>query len=104
MNEEEIAKICKALGDVNRVRIIKMLTSGELCACKILDALAITQPTLSHHMKILADCSLVSVLKEGKWSYYKINCETFSKFKSILEEISCTKTKFQTSRCNCANK
>ena len=73
MNESEIALICKALGNENRVQIIKMLTGGELCACKILDAFNITQPTLSHHMKILTECNLVNSRKEGKWTYYSIN-------------------------------
>ncbi len=75
MNESEIALICKALGDENRVQIIKMLTGGELCACKILDAFNITQPTLSHHMKILffAKTTLFSVCFSGfcqrVWNY-----------------------------------
>ncbi len=89
MNESEIALICKALGDENRVQIIKMLTAGELCACKILDAFNITQPTLSHHMKILTDCNLVNWRKEGKWTYYSINCEKFSEFKSAVSEFTC---------------
>ena len=89
MNETEIALICKALGDENRVQIIKMLTGGELCACKILDAFDITQPTLSHHMKILTDCSLVTARKEGKWTYYAINCETVSDFKDAVSQFTC---------------
>ncbi|MBQ7159433.1 MAG: winged helix-turn-helix transcriptional regulator [Treponema sp.] len=95
MTEQEIAKICKALGDENRVKIIKMLTSGELCACKILDALSVTQPTLSHHMKILSEAGLVSVRREGKWSYYAIQCDSFSAFKSVIGDISCAK------QCSC---
>ena len=90
MKDSEIAVICKALGDENRVQIIKMLTGGELCACKILDAFNITQPTLSHHMKILTDCSLVNSRKEGKWTYYSINCEKFSDFKNAISEFTCT--------------
>ncbi|MBR4790518.1 MAG: helix-turn-helix transcriptional regulator [Treponema sp.] len=89
MKESEIAVICKALGDVNRVNIIKMLTGGELCACKILDAFNITQPTLSHHMKILTDCSLVNSRKEGKWTYYSINSRTFSAFKDAVSKFTC---------------
>jgi len=89
MNESEIALICKALVDENRVQIIKMLTGGELCACKILDAFNITQPTLSHHMKILTDCNLVNSRKEGKWTYYSINCNKFSDFKSAVSEFTC---------------
>lgn len=91
MEESEIAGICKALGDENRVKIIKMLSAGELCACRILEALDITQPTLSHHMKILSDCALVAARKEGKWLYYSINCGRFSEFKDCISEISCTK-------------
>lgn len=100
MEESEIAGICKALGDENRVKIIKMLSSGELCACKILEALDITQPTLSHHMKILSDCALVAARKEGKWSYYSINCGRFSEFKDSISEISCMKTE----ACCCEGK
>ena len=89
MNESEMALICKALGDENRLQIIKMLAGGELCACKILDAFNITQPTLSHHMKILTECNLVASRKEGKWTYYSINCEKFSEFKSDVSEFAC---------------
>ena len=99
MNEQEIAKICKALGDENRVKIIKMLTVGELCACKILEEFSITQSTLSHHMNILSACNLISVRKDGKWSYYSINCKTFSEFKNVISEISCEKNK--KSECSC---
>ncbi|MBP5246807.1 MAG: winged helix-turn-helix transcriptional regulator [Fibrobacter sp.] len=90
MSDSEIALICKALSDENRVKIVRMLTRGELCACEILEKLAVTQPTLSHHMKILADSGLVSVRKEGKWSYYAIRCERFQTFKTVLNVISCT--------------
>ncbi|MBO7061721.1 MAG: winged helix-turn-helix transcriptional regulator [Fibrobacter sp.] len=90
MTDSEIALICKALSDENRVKIVRMLTRRELCACEILEKLAVTQPTLSHHMKILADSGLVSVRKEGKWSYYAIRCEQFQTFKAVLNEICCT--------------
>lgn len=97
MTESEIAKVCKALGDENRVKIMKMLTVGEMCACKLLEAFNITQPTLSHHMKILTDCNLVSMRKDGKWIYYSINCERFSQFKTVIAEITCSNKK----SCNC---
>ena len=77
------------MGDENRVQIIEMLTGGELCACKILDAFNITQPTLSHHMKILTECNLVNARKEGKWTYYSINCKKFSDFKSVVSQFTC---------------
>ena len=56
MTREEIAAICKAMSDINRLRIIEMLIQGEKCGCNLLDELQVTQPTLSHHMKVLSDC------------------------------------------------
>ena len=66
MNAIDVAVICKALGDGNRLQIVQMLSDGEKCGCKLLKAFEITQPTLSHHMKILCECGLVSAHKEGK--------------------------------------
>lgn len=58
MNAMDVALICKALGDANRLEIVKMLSDGEKCGCKLLERFEITQPTLSHHMKILVECGL----------------------------------------------
>ena len=91
MKEQEIAKICKALGDENRVKIIKLLSNGELCACKLLEEFKISQSTLSHHMKILSDCELVQSRKDGKWTFYEINCCRFKEFKQYFEAIQCWK-------------
>lgn len=73
MDERKTAAVFKALCDENRIRILKLLTGGEKCACKLLDELSVTQPTLSHHMKILCDSGIVSGRKEGKWMYYSIS-------------------------------
>ena len=70
--EEKTAKMCKALSDVNRVQILHLLQSGEKCACALLEDLQVSQPTLSHHMKILCDAGLVTGRKEGKWVHYSI--------------------------------
>ncbi len=70
--EKRMAALFKAIGDENRVRILKLLQSGEKCACILLDDLQIAQPTLSHHMKILCDAELVNGRKVGKWMYYSI--------------------------------
>lgn len=91
MTENEIGNICKALSSPNRLTIIRLLTFGELCACKLLEELHITQPTLSHHMKILLGVGLVSVREDGKWSYYSINCNKFKEFKAFFDSIICKK-------------
>lgn len=103
MKEDKISKICKALSDSNRIKIIKLLTLKEQCACELLEKFQITQPTLSHHMKILSSVGLVSIRKEGKLSYYSICCSTFKEFKSFFEGISCCKKKPKMS-FNCCDK
>ncbi len=91
MHEMDAALICKALSDSNRLKIVKMLADGEKCACKLLEAFSITQPTLSHHMKILCDSGLVIARKEGKWTHYSLSCETLTQFKNFIAELSCCK-------------
>lgn len=59
MNAIVFAVLCKALSDSNWVKIVELLVHGEMCGCRLLDNLQITQPTLSHHMKILSECGLV---------------------------------------------
>lgn len=75
LDERKTALIFKAFCDENRIRIIKMLQSGEKCACKLLEEINITQPTLSHHMKILCDSGIVVGRKEGKWTHYSISSD-----------------------------
>jgi ArsR family transcriptional regulator len=70
---EKNSKILKALSDTNRLRIIDLLSCGEMCACHILENFDFTQPTLSHHMKVLIDCGLVEARKDGIWNLYKLN-------------------------------
>lgn len=89
MNEIDAALICRALADSNRLKIVNMLTDGEKCGCKILEAFDITQPTLSHHMKTLCESGLVSSRKEGKWSHYSLNCKTLSDFKDYIASLYC---------------
>lgn len=86
-----VAFICKALSDENRLEIVKMLVDGEKCGCKLLERFNITQPTLSHHMKILVDCGLVKGRREGKWHYYSLNCETLSAYKKFINSLTCVK-------------
>ena len=85
--EQELACIFKALSDENRIRILKLLHSGEKCACKLLEELNIRQPTLSHHMKILCDAGLVLGRKEGKWTHYSICCEGGHRIRGLMKEL-----------------
>ncbi|MBR7008702.1 MAG: winged helix-turn-helix transcriptional regulator [Ruminococcus sp.] len=86
LSNKQITVIFKALCDENRVQIIRLLQHGEKCACKLLEAMQCTQPTLSHHMKILCDSGLVVGRKEGKWMYYSISAQgTEAAVKAVRE-------------------
>jgi ArsR family transcriptional regulator len=82
------AIIFKAFCDENRIRILQLLKGGEKCACMLLEEMNITQPTLSHHMKILCRSGLVVPRKEGKWTHYSLNRGKFLDFISFIEKIS----------------
>jgi len=87
----QYAPFFKALSDSNRLMIVDMLSWGELCACVILARFCITQPTLSHHMKTLCECELVSARKQGKWTYYSLNQETIERFRKFLSDVTTAK-------------
>lgn len=84
--EKQIAELFKALSDENRIKILQLLHDGEKCACVLLDDLHITQPTLSHHMKILCDAGIVQGRKDGKWVYYSIDLPGAERLKVILDQ------------------
>ncbi len=91
MNEKKIAVIFKAFCDENRIRIIKSLRSGEKCACRLLEEIDVTQPTLSHHMKILCEAGIVVGRKEGKWTHYSISkrCGAGKELSGIPDHNEC---------------
>ena len=88
LDEKRTALIFKAFCDENRIRILKLLHSGEKCACVLLDDLQISQPTLSHHMKILCDSGIVSGRKKGKWMHYSISAEGAKIASECLKELT----------------
>ncbi|MGN0179543.1 MAG: ArsR/SmtB family transcription factor [Monoglobaceae bacterium] len=99
MDERKTALIFKAFCDENRIRILRMLKSGEKCACKILEELNVTQPTLSHHMKILCDSGVVVGRKEGKWTHYSISSEGAEYATKCLTALTTIDVKFEDKSC-----
>lgn len=88
MDERKTVAIFKAFCDENRIRILQLLRSGEKCACKLLEEIHVTQPTLSHHMKILCDAEIVVGRKEGKWTHYSISEKGVAQAKACLEQLT----------------
>lgn len=66
-------RIFKALADSNRLKIVKLLKDGELCACELTIALSSSQSTVSHHLSVLKNAGLIKERKEGKWSYFRLS-------------------------------
>jgi ArsR family transcriptional regulator len=67
--------VFKALGDPTRVRLVSLIAGSagaEACICDLTGPVGLSQPTVSHHMKILADAGLVRREQRGKWAYYRI--------------------------------
>ena len=88
MDERRTALIFRAFCDENRIRILNLLCGGEKCACRLLEELSISQPTLSHHMKILCDSGIVLGRKEGKWMHYRISMEGVQLAREYLDGLT----------------
>lgn len=97
----EYAKIFKILSDPKRLKILDMLSGGELCACKILEEFHITQPTLSHDMKLMCDAGIVFARKEGKWMQYSLNLEKLNDVYKTLGKIIVPKEYAGIVDCDC---
>jgi ArsR family transcriptional regulator len=66
------SKFFKALVDKKRLHILRLLQVREMCVCELMTALELTQPTTSHHLRILEDTGLVKSRKEGRWVFYSL--------------------------------
>lgn len=84
---QDLARFLKALSDPKRLAIVDMLSCGERCACDLLDYFSVTQPTLSHDMKVLLACGICTSRKSGKNTYYALCGDTLEKFEGVLHHI-----------------
>ncbi|GGI66555.1 ArsR/SmtB family transcription factor [Enterococcus alcedinis] len=87
MNYEELSVMLKALANPKRLKIIDLLSCGSLCACDLLDHFDFTQPTLSHHMKLLENVGVVRVTKEGIWHRYELTDRFVEQFLDSMAQL-----------------
>ncbi|MFE6159509.1 ArsR/SmtB family transcription factor [Streptomyces sp. NPDC056486] len=83
----ELAKVFKALGDPVRLRLLSMIASragGEICVCDLTPAFDLSQPTISHHLKLLKQAGLIDSERRGTWVYYRLLPETTDKLAAVL--------------------
>ena len=72
VESESLAARFKALADPTRVAIVNRLAVGECCVCDLNAAFDLSQPTISHHLKVLRDAGLVESSRRGTWAYYRL--------------------------------
>jgi len=88
-----VDQVFKALGDPTRIRIVEMLAeSGEMCVCKIMEQLGMSQPAVSHHLATLKHAGLVRHRKQGQWMHYSLCHATLSEvahafIQDLLEKL-----------------
>jgi ArsR family transcriptional regulator len=83
----QIAPLLKALADPVRLRLMSLVAShpgGEACVCDLNDAFDLSQPTISHHLKVLHDCGLLDREKRGVWVYYRARTEALASLGALI--------------------
>jgi ArsR family transcriptional regulator len=87
----DLARILKALADPTRLRLVSMVAAhegGEACVCDLTDPLGLTQPTISHHLKILVDAGIFGRDKRGVWAYYSLRPQALQALAAILSDTA----------------
>jgi len=84
---KQMAQIFKALGDETRLEILVALVGKEMCVCDILDAFRLSQPAISHHLKVLKQAGVLVDSRDGKWIYYSVNPEILELVQGLLQDV-----------------
>ena len=88
---EQVAPMLKALADPVRLRLMSLVAShagGEACVCDLNDAFALSQPTISHHLKVLHEAGLLDREKRGVWVYYRARTEALASLGALIGDPS----------------
>ncbi len=83
-----LARMFKALGDPTRVRLLSMIAAapeGEACVCDLIDPVGLSQPTVSHHMRLLVEAGLATREQRGRWAFYRVVPEVLGSLAAALE-------------------
>lgn len=85
---ERLARLLKAVADPARLQLLALLTSspsGESCVCDLTGPLGLSQPTVSHHLRILTDAGLVARESRGTWAWYSVNADRLAELAALLK-------------------
>jgi len=83
---ERMTKVAKALGDPIRMQLVDVLRkhAGKVCVCELVPLFDLSQPTVSHHLKVLREAGIVGSERQGLWAYYYVNAEALEEFSGWL--------------------
>jgi len=84
---QRMARVFKALSDPARLRLLSLIAgrpAGEACNCELIEPLGLSQPTVSHHLKVLHDVGLLARDRRGQWIYYRIRPEQLAAVQAAL--------------------
>ena len=82
---DRVAAAFKVLSDPARLRLLTMIAAGdETCVCNLTDEMGLSQPTISHHLKVLLDAGFIAREKRGTWAYYSLVPEALSILRAAL--------------------
>jgi ArsR family transcriptional regulator len=82
----DLARVFKALADPTRVAIVSRLAAApEVCVCDLTAAFELSQPTISHHLRLLREAGLVEAERRGTWAYYRLVPEAIEALRSVFE-------------------
>lgn len=87
MKISKLVKMLKAIADENRLQMINLLSCQSMCSCHFVSILNISQPNVSHHLKILKEAELITATKRGRWIDYNLNEKNISLIKNELNDI-----------------
>ena len=82
-----LAQVFKALGDPVRLRLLSLIGAhqgGEVCVCELTDAFDLTQPTISHHLKVLREAGIITSDRRGTWVYYRLEPAVLDRMGALL--------------------
>ena len=82
-----LAQVFKALGDPVRLRLVSLIGAhqgGEVCVCELTDAFDLTQPTISHHLKVLREAGIITSERRGTWVYYRLEPAVLDRMGALL--------------------
>ncbi|QMU98574.1 helix-turn-helix transcriptional regulator [Microbacterium esteraromaticum] len=85
-----LARVFKALGDPTRVHLLSLIArseGGEACICDLTEPVGLSQATVSHHMKLLAEAGLVTREQRGRWAYFAVNGEALAAAADALRPL-----------------